>query len=248
MVFVNCCGIVKEEFNKIKDSFFISLIFVAIMTAILSFEAVFSIDLGGYGVYPRTVSGLKGILFSPFLHGDFTHLFNNSIPLLVLGTLLFYFYRKISWEVATIIWLVSGLWLWIIGRPSYHIGASSFVYGLAAFLFFSGLIRRNASLLTISLLVVFLYGSLIWGIFPIEEHISWEGHLSGAIAGTVVAWFYRKHGAVVKPKEIILEEPDDSDPYWLVDEEDDDIVEQAPRKPIKIYRYYFRKNDEGDTI
>jgi membrane associated rhomboid family serine protease len=238
---------VKEEFNKIKDSFFISFLFVAVMVAILSFENLFNLDFGIYGVYPRTLSGMKGIFLSPFIHGDATHLFNNSIPLLVLGTLLFYFYRKISWEVSTIIWLASGLWLWIIGRPSYHIGASSFVYGLAAFLFFSGLIRRNASLLTISLLVVFLYGSLIWGIFPIEEHISWEGHLSGAIAGTVTAWFYRQHGASVKSKEIVLEEPDDSDPYWLVDE-DEDTVEQAPRKPIKIYRYYFRKNDEGDTV
>lgn len=240
-------SIVKKEFNKIKDSFFISLFFVAVMTAILSLETMLGIDLGSYGVYPRSISGLKGILFSPFLHGDFTHLFNNSIPILVLGTLLFYFYKKISWEVSIIIWLASGLWLWIIGRPSYHIGASTFVYGLAAFLFFSGLIRRNASLLTISLLVVFLYGSLIWGIFPIEEHISWEGHLSGAIAGTVVAWFYRQHGASVKPKEIILEEPDESDPYWLVDE-DDDTVEQTPRKPIRIYKYYFRKNDEGDMV
>ncbi len=237
----------KEEFNKIKDSFFISFLFVAVMVAILSFENLFNLDFGVYGVYPRTLSGMKGIFLSPFIHGDATHLFNNSIPLLVLGTLLFYFYRKISWEVSTIIWLASGLWLWIIGRPSYHIGASSFVYGLAAFLFFSGLIRRNASLLTISLLVVFLYGSLIWGIFPIEEHISWEGHLAGAIAGTVTAWFYRQHGASVKSKEIVLEEPDDSDPYWLVDK-DGDTVEQAPRKPIKIYRYYFRKNDEGDTI
>lgn len=238
----------KEEFNKIKDSFFISFFFVAAMVAILSLENMLNVDFGSFGVYPRTLSGLKGILFSPFIHGDATHLFNNSIPLLVLGTMLFYFYRKISWEVAIIIWLVSGVWLWIIGRPSYHIGASTFVYGLAAFLFFSGVLRRNVNLLTISLLVVFLYGSLIWGIFPIEEHISWEGHLSGAMAGTVVAWFYRKTGESVKPKEIILEEPDDSDPYWLVDEEDEDEAEQVPRKPIRIYRYYFRKNDEGDTI
>ena len=238
----------KEEFNKIRDSFFIALLFVAGMWGIFGIETMLNLDFGNYGVYPRTTSGLKGIFLSPFIHGDITHIFNNSIPLLVLGTMLFYFYRKISWEVAIYIWLASGVWLWIIGRPSYHIGASGFVYGLAAFLFFSGLIRRNANLLTISLLVVFLYGSLIWGIFPIEEHISWEGHLAGAIAGTVTALFYRRYGASVKPKEIILEEPDDSDPYWLVDEDEEDIVEQAPRKPIKIYKYYFRKNDEGDTI
>jgi len=237
---------VKKEFNKIKDSFLISLLFVAVMWGIFGVETLFNLDFGDYGVYPRTVSGLKGIFLYPFVHGDILHLFNNSVPLLVLGTMLFYFYRKISWEVSIYIWVASGLWLWIIGRPSYHIGASGFVYGLAAFLFFSGLIRRNANLLTLSLLVVFLYGSLIWGIFPIEEHISWEGHLAGALAGTVTAWFYRHYGASIAPKEIILEEPDDSDPYWLEDSMDE--KEEQPRKPIKLYRYHFRKNDEGDTI
>lgn len=219
------------------------------MWAILGIEHFMHIDLGVYGVYPRKTSGLLGVLFYPFIHGDVLHLFNNSIPLLVLGTMLFYFYRKIAWEVSFIIWLVSGFWLWIIGRPSFHIGASGFVYGLTAFLVFSGFMRRNTSVITVSMLVVFLYGSLIWGIFPIEEHISWEGHLTGAIAGAVVALFYRKHGASVKPKEIILEEPDDSDPYWLVDEnEQNNEAELPPRKPIRIYKYYFRKNDEGDTV
>lgn len=207
-------------------------------------EVVLHISFSSYGVLPREISGLKGILFSPFIHGDFYHLFDNSIPLLALGTLLFYFYRKIAWEVSLLIMLMSGFWLWIIGRPSYHIGASGFIYGLAAFLFFSGVFRRNVRLLTISLLVVFLYGSLIWGIFPIEQHISWEGHLAGGVAGTAIAWFYRRQGPR-KPEPVVLEEPDDSDPYWL---EDENNSEAQDRKPYKIYRYHFRKNDEGDML
>lgn len=233
----------KEELRKIIASFKVSLFFVAIMWGIKIVEVILNISFSSYGVLPRETSGLKGILFSPFIHGDFYHLFDNSIPLLALGTLLFYFYRKIAWEASLLILLMSGFWLWIIGRSSYHIGASGFIYGLAAFLFFSGIFRRNGRLLTISLLVVFLYGSLIWGIFPIEQHISWEGHLTGGVAGAVIAWFYRKQGPA-KPEPIVLDEPDESDPYWLEDENSS----EEQRNPYKIYRYHFRKNDEGDML
>lgn len=213
------------------------------MWAVKVAEVVLHIDFGYLGVYPREISGLKGILFSPFIHGDFYHLFDNSIPLLALGTLLFYFYKKIAWETSILIYLLSGLWLWIIGRTSFHIGASGFIYGLAAFLFFSGVFRKNARLLTISLLVVFLYGSLIWGVFPIDEHISWEGHLTGAIAGAFVAWFYRKQGPK-PPEPIVLDEPDDNNPYWL---ENDDEPTDNQAKPFRIYRYHYRKPGDGDA-
>lgn len=231
----------KDELKKIRSGFYISLFFIAIMWAVKGIEILFDVSFGEYGVYPHTLTGLRGILFSPFIHGDLYHLFDNSIPLLALGTLLFYFYRDIAWEVSLLTWLISGFWLWIIGRPSFHIGASGFVYALAGFLFFSGIFRRNASLLTISLLVVFLYGSLIWGIFPIDQHISWEGHLAGAVAGTLMAWNYRKKGPK-NPEPKHWDDPDDSDPYWL--EEDDEVINDENRRPIRIYRYYYKKDEE----
>ncbi|HYG16089.1 MAG TPA: rhomboid family intramembrane serine protease [Bacteroidia bacterium] len=227
----------KDELKRMISSFKISLFFVAIMWLVMGIEHFSGSTFETWGVFPRTVSGLKGILFSPFIHGDFFHLFDNSIPMLVLGSMLFYFYRGIAWEISLLTLLLSGFWLWIMGRPSYHIGASGFIYGLSGFLFFSGVFRKNANLLTISLLVVFLYGSLIWGIFPIEEHISWEGHLTGGVAGAMLAWYYRARGPKAPEPKTWDDDPDDTDPYWL---EDGDENTTEERKPINI-RYFYRK-------
>jgi len=151
-----------------------------------------------YGIFPREIEGLKGILFSPFIHStkDFSHIFNNSVPLVVLTWLLRVSYRKLFFKVLIFIWLVSGAWVWIAARGgSYHIGASGIIYGLAFFLFFSGVFRKNMQLMGVSLIVSFLYGSMIWGIFPSEESISFEAHLFGALAGLVLAFYYKKEYA-----------------------------------------------------
>lgn len=238
----------KEEFKKLRYGFGVSLFFVMVMWVVFGIEHFMHLDFSNYGVLPLTIEGIRGIFLYPFIHGDILHLFDNSIPLLVLGTMLFYFYRPLAWEISILIWIFSGFWLWIIGRPSYHIGASGFIYGLAAFLFFSGVFRRNINLLAISLLVVFLYGGLIWGLFPIDEHISWEGHLSGAVAGSILAWFYKESGPK-KPKPVVLEEPDDSNPYWLVNdpesegEKPEQFQPPPPSNPV-IFRYYIRPREE----
>jgi len=171
-----------------------SLLFVAIIITTKFLEDSFQVRWTKYGVFPRSLEGALAIITSPFIHGDWKHVFNNSVPLLVLGTSLRYFYKDISKEVFLWSWLMSGLWLWVIGRPSFHIGASGIVYALASFLFFSGLIRKHTSLMAVSFVVVFLYGSMVWGIFPIKEHISWEGHLSGGLAGVILAWWFRFEG------------------------------------------------------
>ena len=171
-----------------------SLLFVAIIITTKFLEDYFQVRWTKYGVLPRSLEGALAIITSPFIHGDWKHVFNNSVPLLVLGTSLRYFYKDISKEVFLWSWLMSGLWLWSIGRPSFHIGASGIVYALASFLFFSGLIRKHTSLMAVSLVVVFLYGSMVWGVFPIKEHISWEGHLSGGLAGIILAWWFRSEG------------------------------------------------------
>lgn len=190
----------NKRFGKqLLASLFFPVLLVVIMWLIFFIQTFSDFNMLRWGVLPRNWSGLPGILSSVFVHGDLGHIVSNSLPLLVLGTLLFYFYRKIAKSAFLWIWVISGLWLWIGGRnnvhhPQYHIGASTLVYGLASFLFFSGVFRRHIPLMVVSALVVFLYGSLVWGMLPIQAGVSWEGHLFGAGAGILVAFNYRKEG------------------------------------------------------
>lgn len=151
-------------------------------------------NLNSLGIYPHKISGLKGILFSPLIHSDVKHLFNNSIPLFVLLSALYFFYRKIANKVIILGLLLTGFLTWSFGRPAYHIGASGLVYMLVSFIFFSGVLRKYYRLVALSLIVVFLYGSMVWYIFPIEERISWEGHLSGFLVGGLFAYLFRGKG------------------------------------------------------
>jgi len=196
---------------------------LAIMWLIKLLEVIFDFDLVFLGTYPLTVKGLPGIALMPFVHGGWKHLMANSISFLVLSTALFYFYRDISWKVLLGIWLLSGMWVWFGGRPSWHIGASGVIYGLSAFLFFSGVIRQVKGLAALSLVVAFLYGSMIWGVFPDffpkEKNISWEGHLGGFISGIIMAIYYRTQGPQRRKysweMEDYEEEQDSENPYWI---------------------------------
>lgn len=154
-------------------------------------EVKFGFYFNDFGIYPLKFKGLKGILFSPFIHGSLEHLVNNSIPLLLLSMALFYFYANASKKVLLFGVLLSGVLTWIIGRPSYHIGASGLVYVLASFLFFKGIFSKYYRLVALSLSVVFIYGSLVWGLFPIKTQMSWEGHLSGFIVGLFFAIVFK---------------------------------------------------------
>ena len=167
-------------------------------------------------MFPQKISGLKGIFLSPFIHKDFKHILNNSYPLLILIGLLFSFYKKIALQILIWLYLISGFWLWIIGRPAFHIGASGIIYALAGFLFLSGLIRKNRSLSAISLLVIFLYGSMIWGIIPISKSISWEGHLAGFLAGLLVAVFFKKEGPKRKKYQWEIEEEENQEIKYFI--------------------------------
>lgn len=200
----------------------IGLLFIMWMVKIIEYS--FNISLASYGNYPLDIKGVKGIILMPFIHGDWDHLIANSVPFLILASALFYFYSSISVRVLVGIWFLSGLWVWFGGRPSWHIGASGLIYGLSGFLFFSGLIRKDTRLAALALIVTFLYGSLIWGafpdFFPKEKNISWEGHLGGAVAGLVLALYYRKSGPKRKQYSWELEdetdEQDDEQAYWNI--------------------------------
>ena len=171
---------------------------VAIVTIWLIYwvEITFGYNFNTYGILPREIKGLRGVLFSSFIHSDASHLSNNSIPLFVLLASLFYFYRKIAHKVLIYGILFSGLFCWIIARDSYHIGASGVIYLLFSFIFFSGIIRKHYRLIAMSLVVIFLYGGMIWFIIPTEDRISWEGHLSGFLIGLLFAFLYRKKGII----------------------------------------------------
>ena len=188
-------------------------------------EHNYAIRLAKYGIYPRALEGLKGVLFSPFIHSDWKHLINNAFPFFVLTATLGFFYKGIAKEVFFWSWIMSGLWLWAIGRPNFHIGASGLIYALASFLFFSGFIRKHTKLMSISMFVVFLYGGMVWGIFPMKKHISWEGHLAGALAGLILAYWFKDKGP---SRQIYQYEIDEA----LEDQE-------------KIFTYEYKEKDKN---
>lgn len=198
-----------------KKRFIYSLVFpgffLLLIWLVAFFEFSMELSFAHGGVYPRRWSGLQGILFSPLIHGGWRHLINNSMPVFLLSTALFYFYRDIAYKIWILIYFMGGILLWGVGREAYHIGASGLIYGLAAFLFLSGIIRRVRSLTAISLLVVFWYGSMWWGLLPIDVDVSFEAHITGAVSGLVLALVYRDQGPLPEKTELEDEEEDQSE-------------------------------------
>ena len=198
-IFVIFATMKDESHLKISKSvFLIPIVYVVGIWLIYWVEIYFNFNFNKYGVLPRDIIGLRGIVFTHFIHSDTNHLFNNSVPLFVLLLTVFYFYRDIAYKVLILGGLLSGLLTWVIARESYHIGASGIVYLLFSFVFFSGIIRKHYRLVSLSFIIIFLYGSMIWYVLPIKDGMSWEGHLSGLLIGLVFAVFYRKKGLIKK--------------------------------------------------
>ncbi len=228
----------QEDQKKLIKSLIIPSLFLFVMWFVKLSEFLFDVRFSFLGITPLDVRGLIGIIASPFLHGDWNHLMANSIPMLVLGGALYYFYSEIANKVLLLIILLTGLWVWLGARESTHIGASGVVYGLASFHLVSGLIRKEAKLMALSLIVVFLYGGMIWGIFPElfpHKNISWESHLSGMVAGIVLAVFFKDQGIQRKKYSWEMEEMAENEidemtdgsketetPYWNTPDPDKD--------------------------
>tara|TARA_B110000003_G_C16607306_1_gene518012 strand:- start:249 stop:932 length:684 start_codon:yes stop_codon:yes gene_type:complete len=225
----------KKEKKALYNSLILPILFLAIMWIVKIIEYSFDFSFVSFGVYPKNLAGIRGILLSPFIHKDFSHLLNNSYPVLILGGILFAFYKKIAIQLFLWQFFISGFWLWIIGRPSFHIGASGIIYAMASFLFISGVIRKNPRLSAISMLVIFLYGSMIWGVLPTNQPISWEGHLSGFIAGIIVAIFYRKEGPKRKRYQWEIDEE-------LEEKEKLDVIAEKKNKFRYILKKYNKHN------
>ena len=198
----------EEKYSGLK-AFIVPMLFAIIMWVVFLLAVVARIDLHALGILPRTVGGLVGIFTSPFVHSSLNHITSNTIPLLVVGMGLFYFYKDIAWRVSGMIYLLTGFWVWLAARPNFHVGASGLIYGLVCFTFFSGLIRKDRNLLAISLLVTFLYGSMVWGILPVDQTVSWESHLFGSAAGIFAAIYFRKQGPAKEKYSWELEEEEE---------------------------------------
>jgi membrane associated rhomboid family serine protease len=170
----------------------IALGFVALIWLIQLLNWGLDLELERFGVRPRDLAGLPGILLAPLLHAGFAHLIANSLPLLVLGTGMLHLYPNSALKVIPAVYLGPGIAVWLFARPSVHVGASGLVYGLVSYIFVAGLIRRDKRAIAASLLVCFLYGTLAWGVLPIEPGVSWETHLAAALIGLMLAIALRR--------------------------------------------------------
>lgn len=149
---------------------------------------VFHHQLDQFGIMPHSVVGLRGILFSPFLHGGFGHLIANTIPFIILGWLVMIQETSDFWIVTMVTMIFGGLGVWIFAPSNtVHIGASGIIFGYLGFLLFRGYFQRNLASILLSLVVGFLYGGLIWGVLPTQPGVSWQGHLFGFIGGAIAA-------------------------------------------------------------
>jgi len=230
---------IEEERTRLLRSFIVPVAFVVIIWTVKAVEVIFGLDFSFLGIQPLKKDGIPGIFLFHFLHGSWSHLYANTLPIIVLGAALYYFYRPIATKVWLVLMFSTGLLTWCGARGSVHIGASALIYGLAFFLMLSGFVRKNKSLIIVSFLVILLYGSLVWGLFPkyaIDNHVSWEGHAAGFIMGIAVAIFYRHEGP----------EDDKTDDNESIDDEGDDLcddgkpywdVPEPPKEELTEPRY-----------
>lgn len=207
------------ERKKIYFALILPCFFLFAMWFVKFTEISLRADFSDLGILPRELKGLPGIISAPLIHDDFRHLIDNSIPFFLLCLAVFYFYREIAYRIFIIIYLSTGFLVWLIGRDAFHIGASGLIYAFASFLFFSGIIRQNVHLLAISLLVIFLYGGMIWGILPYDYKISWESHLMGGVTGFILALINRDKGPERKKYSWEYEEEDDDESSEFTEDE-----------------------------
>ena len=237
----------KNDRKSLLKGALVPFSILSLMWIIHAFNLHYQLHLFQYGVKPRDFSGLIGVLFSPLIHStkDFSHIINNSAPLLILGWALFYFYKNIAWKVLGLSWVIGGAFVWIWARQgSYHAGMSGVIYSLAFYLFFSGVFRKDVRLMAISLFVVFLYGSMIWGLFPLDPTVSYESHFLGALVGVVLAFFLKEEGATFKEKKY----------QWEIDEEQEREMENNGYTSISdpesgfIIHYEYKPKEDSKKL
>ena len=197
--------------RNLRKSATLVLLFIGLLWWIGALDAVFHLNLIRFGVFPREVHGLKGILFAPLIHGSWFHLIANTAPLFVLGTALLYGYPNAARIAIPAIYLLSGLGVWLFARGSYHVGSSGLAHGMMFFIFVIGILRRDRLSIALALIVFFLYGGMIWSIFPQHREVSFESHFFGAAAGVLMAILLRKQDPPLPEKKYDWENEEDED-------------------------------------
>jgi membrane associated rhomboid family serine protease len=207
-----------EANRRLRRALLLCVAFVVLLWWVKMAEALSGVDLIPFGVYPRRLDGLLGIPLAPFIHGSVGHLFANSLPLILLGTALLYGYPKSARIVLPTLFLGTGLGIWLFGRESYHIGASGLTFGMMFFVFVVGALRWDRRAIALSCAVFFLYGGMVWGVFPSEPQVSHEAHASGAVLGALLAVVLRRL------------DPPPAKRYSWEDEEEDPGEEDWPER------------------
>ena len=228
------------EKRKLYRSAYPGLLFAIFLCLIKVVESVFDVSLYKLGIKPLDFNGLIGIVTSPMIHSDWGHLGSNTLPLIILSTGIFYFYRKIALEVVLSVYFSTGFWVWLFARETYHIGASGIIYGFAAFIFFSGIFRREKWSIALALAVMVLYGGMVKGIAPSPDHphMSWESHLIGGLSGILVAFYYRKaHNARFLQRKIDEAKPEDRMSLTYFNDE---------RESFPTITYHYKGKDKNE--
>jgi len=231
---------IERTSAKFWDSLRIAFWMVAVLWGIHLFQVISGIDFGSLGVYPRRQFGLKGILFSPLIHSGWPHLLSNTPPFFVLTLILFFFYRRAAVPSFISIYLLTGLTVWGFARDNaFHIGASGVIYGLVAFVFWSGIFRRNVKSIVLALIVVVYYSGMFAGLVPTDEKVSWESHLFGALVGIFVAFWFKNRL-----------EPDEKRPAWSWEQEPETeeqyFLERDTFDKTKAEREQEKREDGSD--
>ncbi|MCB0668893.1 MAG: rhomboid family intramembrane serine protease [Saprospiraceae bacterium] len=225
--------------SRLYQSLRFPTIILMILWVIQAFQMLTHLSLGWLGVYPRHEVGIKGIFLSPFIHSqDVMHLINNSVPLFVGMAMILFFYRRVAGKAIFLIYLLTGMGVWLFGREVLHIGASGVIYGLISFIFWNGIFRRNIKSIVLALIILMLYSGMFLGVLPNQPGISWESHLIGAIVGIVVSFLFRHQ---VEMDETPMEEnpelylPDSDENYFL----DRDTFEKSKKERLRNQSDWF---------
>ncbi|NNE29487.1 MAG: rhomboid family intramembrane serine protease [Saprospiraceae bacterium] len=230
-----------EERAKWLQVIKIPMILVGILFAVHLLQIVTGWPIYYWGIYPRKVIGLRGILFAPFIHGDWAHLLWNSFPLIALSIIFFYFYPRVAKPSLLMIYFLTGIGVWLFGNSNFHIGASGVIYGMLSFVMFTGIFRRNVKSIILGLIILFFYQGFFSGLIP-KEGVSWESHLFGALTGVFAAYFY---------KDLIEEDEIPRTPSWELEPSQEsrfylprDTFEKTKRQRIEERR---REDPDGWT-
>lgn len=208
---------IKEDGERLRQAFVFSGAFAILLWLVKIFESITRFDGIEYGVYPRALHGLPGILTAPFVHASPEHLLSNTLPIVILGTALLYGYPKAARIAVPVLLLGSGLGVWLFGRESYHVGASGLSFGAMFFVFTIGVLRWDRRAIGLGMVVFFLYGAMVWQVLPVDSRVSYESHLSGAILGIALAFALRR-----------LDAPPPAKRYSWEDEAEDKTMADRP--------------------